>query len=628
MNLKRVAILLLSVVPLAWAGALLAAPAATSDQRPNILWITCEDASPVLGCYGDTQAITPNLDRFAQQGVRYSNAFAAASVCSPARSCLITGVYPSSLGTQHLRSRLPIPEQIRCFPEYLRDAGYYCTNNSKEDYNFKTPAACWDESSRQAHWRKRKSGQPFFSVFNILTTHQGQIRLADEQFAKRTERLAPDERHDAASIALPPYYPDTPRVRRDVARFYDLMTAMDKQAGDLLAQLDQDGLADRTIVFFYSDHGTGLPRHKRWLYDSGIRVPLIIRFPERFRHLAPAEPGGTTGRLVSFVDFAPTMLSLVGLEIPDTMEGRPFLGARAGEPRRYVFAIRDRVDEVYEMSRAVRDERFEYIRNYLPHRPVMQWSDYSERTPTRQEIRRLAAAGELTGPAERMASPTKQPEELYDTREDPWEIHNLADSPKHQATLRRMREVHRAWMLDTRDTGLLPEAELYLRGNGRPPYEVVRDAGYPLRRIAETADLVGRGASVLPELTTRLTDADSAVRYWAAVGLTALACEARPATDALIATLEDPAPDVRLAAAEALCKLGHENEALPVLVAGLNHDNGWVRLHAAIALAGAGDSARGAAAEIEKAIQAKHKHQATNYVRWALDHLLKTIQNM
>ncbi|MCH5374871.1 MAG: sulfatase, partial [Planctomycetes bacterium] len=269
--------------------SLAAAPSSDGD-RPNVLWITTEDLSPVLGCCGDEYAVTPNLDRFAQQGVRYTHAFAMASVCTPARSCLITGVYSSSLGTQHLRGEQPLASSVHCYPEFLRQAGYYCTNNVKEDYNFTTPKAAWDESSNKAHWRNRRPGQPFFAIFNLMTTHQSRIRFSESDFAELTSRIEPGQRHDPALAPLPPYYPDTPVVRRDVARLYDLVTAMDLQVQDLLDQLQEDGLADDTIVFFYSDHGTGMPRHKRWLYDSGTRVPLIIRFPKKYQHLAPGGP--------------------------------------------------------------------------------------------------------------------------------------------------------------------------------------------------------------------------------------------------------------------------------------------------------------------------------------------------
>jgi len=335
--------------------------------KPNILWITCEDTSPYLRCYGAALAVTPNLDRLAGQSILYTNAYATAPVCAPSRSCLITGVYATSLGTQHLRSDVAIPRRIEPFPKLLRAAGYYCSNNFKEDYNFKD-VTIWDDSSPTAHWRHRRAGLPFFSVFNIMTTHQGQINGSDaEFFAKYTSRLKPEERHDPRLIALPPYYPDTPMVRKIWARYYDLITCMDQQVGEILAQLEADGLADSTIVFFFADHGLGIPRFKRTLYDSGLRVPLMVRFPARYQRLAPLASGGRTDQLVSFVDFAPTVLKLAGVSIPSHMQGQPFLGdgpasspagaglkpglpAKAVE-REYIFATHSRVDEAYETPR-------------------------------------------------------------------------------------------------------------------------------------------------------------------------------------------------------------------------------------------------------------------------------------
>ena len=623
--------LLVTVVPaaaLAWfAGLAFAGDDPAAAGPPNILWITCEDISPHLGCYGDGYAVTPNIDRLAEQGVRYTRAFATASVCTPARSCLITGVYASSLGTQHLRGHAPLPQRIRCFTEYLREAGYYCSNNVKEDYNFTTPPGAWDESSRQAHWRGRKPDQPFFSVFNFTTTHQGQIRYSAEQFAKINAQLAPDQRHDPAKVPVPPYYPDTPEVRRNLAQLYTQITKMDKQVRGLLDQLQEDNLAENTIVFFYSDHGDGLPRHKRWIYDSGTRVPLVIRFPEKFQHLAPGRPGATVDRLVSFVDFAPTVLSLAGLEIPATMQGRVFLGRQAGPSPQYVFAIRDRVDEVYEFSRTVRDGRYRYIRNYMPHRPRMQHSDYSEHTPIRKELRRLAAGGELQGPSEQFMSPTKAPEELYDTQADPHEIHNLADSPDHREILRRMRSALHGWMIETCDMGLLPEAQMHTRAGGNSPYEMARQDGkFPIERILEAAERVGRGPAERPRLTALLAEDDPAVRYWAATGLAALGPEARPAAEALTKALADPAPSVRLAVAEALCRLGREKDALPVLAAGLEDQDHRIRLQAAMTLVALGRQARPVIAQMKKAAAETNKSQHATYARWALAHALKNLQ--
>ena len=309
-------------------------------RTPSILWITAEDMSPVLGCYGDDYAITPHLDRFASESVRYTHAFAAAPVCSPSRSCLITGMYPASTGTQEMRSAHALPTGVRGFPSYLREAGYHCTNNVKTDYNTadhdRLVEESWHDSSKTAHWRNetRKEGQPFFAVFNDMTSHQSRSTVwPHAAFQKHVQKkLGPDEIHDPAKAPIPPYYPDTPVVRKEWARFYDCVTAMDRNVGRILAELEEDGLADNTIVFFYSDHGSGMPRHKRLLHDSGMRVALMVRFPEKLQHLAPAEPGAVLDRLVSFVDFAPTVLALTGQKVPGYMQGRTFSRATRAMP--------------------------------------------------------------------------------------------------------------------------------------------------------------------------------------------------------------------------------------------------------------------------------------------------------
>ena len=262
-------------------GFLLAGTApSVSAERPNILWISCEDISPNLGCYGDRYASTPQLDRLALQAVRYTQAFGITGVCAPNRSCLITGVYPCSLGSQDMRCVIRLPDTVRCFPEYLRAAGYYCTNNAKTDYNFPVPKTAWDECSRQAHWRKRPPGKPFFSVFNLEVSHESQIRVPDRQFFENTARLTPEQRHDPAKAPVPPLHPDQPEVRRDWARYYDNITAMDYQAADLLAELEAAGLAEDTIVFFFGDNGAGMPGCKKWIWQSGLHVPLWSGFPQ------------------------------------------------------------------------------------------------------------------------------------------------------------------------------------------------------------------------------------------------------------------------------------------------------------------------------------------------------------
>ena len=599
---------------------------AGSAERPNILWITCEDISPNLGCYGDAYAVTPNLDRLATQGVRYDRAFAPIGVCAPARSCLITGMYPPSIGTQHMRCEGTLPAEAKCFTEYLRQAGYYCSNNAKTDYNFKRPKSAWNACSRKAHWRNRKKGQPFFSVFNYTSCHESQIRLPEPKYRQRTAGFTEAERHDPARALVPPYHPDTPEVRRDWARYADMITHMDKQVGKILEQLKDDGLEDDTIVFFYSDHGAGMPRSKRWLYDSSLRVPMIVRSPARYRHLAPGEPGSATDRLVSFVDFGPTALSLAGVSVPAHMHGEPFLGKQATPPRQAIYGFRDRMDERTDMLRCVRDARYKYIRNYMPHRPWFheQHLNYMYQMPTMRVWQRLADEGKLTGPPAVFMQRTKPPEELYDTQADPWEVKNLAGDPKHRPALERMRRELRRWMTDIRDLGLLPEADLRTRFGKRPPYDAVRrDPGmYPQQRIQAAAELASRmDPANCGKLASLMKDDDAAVRYWAIQGLIALRDKASAATKALLRALKDPSPDVRIAAAECLCRLGHDAEALPVLVAGMNHDGEWVRLHAVNVLDRIDEKAKPVLAQMKHAAQTPGK-----YCGRVLEHALEELE--
>ena len=613
----------LSVNRLSWAAAALAllalAPAGRADEpgpaRPNVLWITCEDISPNLGCYGDAYARTPVLDKLASQGVRYTDAYAITGVCAPNRSCLITGVYPSTLGSHDMRSTTRLPDHVKCFPEYLRAAGYYCSNNVKTDYNFPTPKTAWDECSRKAHWRNRKEGQPFFSVFNFTVCHESQIRQPDASFFKNTARLAPDQRHDPAKVAVPPFHPDTPEVRQDWARYHDLITAMDYQAGDVLAQLEEDGLADETIVFFFSDHGAGMPGCKKWVWESGLHVPLIVRFPEKYRKWAPGASGSVCDRLVSFVDFAPTVLSLAGVDVPPHVQGKAFLGPQAAEPREFVYAIRDRMAERYDTVRVVRDRQYQYMRNFVPHLSWSQFVSYTEEMPTMKVWRRLAGEGKLNAVQARYFRPTKPIEELYDTAADPHQVHNLAGDPKYGPVLERMRSESAAWMKRTHDLGLLPEYEMHRRVEDRTPYDVARDPRLnPLDRLLEAADLANRmDAGCLEELVKLLGDDEPALRYWGATGLVALGKDAAPAVDALVRAIEDPAPNVRIAAAEALLNLGRTDDALPVLIAGLEHPTAFVRLRAINVLDRLGEQARPALPTIERA-RLKEKSHAGDYV--------------
>jgi uncharacterized sulfatase len=589
-RIRRLACAALWLVPAALA-------AEEAPPHPNILWITCEDMSPHLGCYGEGYAVTPNLDRLAGQGVLYTRAFATAGVCAPARSCLITGMYPPSIGSHHMRCQGRLPAGARFFPEYLREAGYHATNNSKTDYNLPARAGAWDESSPRAHWRQRPDrSRPFFAVFNLTATHESQIRLPEAEHLEKVKGFTAAELHDPAKAPIPPYHPDVPEVRRDWARYHDRITRMDREAGAILRELEEDGLAGDTIVFFFSDHGAGMPRSKRWLYDSSLRVPLIVRFPAKYRHLAPGEPSSRTDRLVSFVDFAPAVLSLAGIRPPAMLQGRAFLGPHAGPPREYVHGHRDRMDERYDFCRAVSDGRFKYIRNFLPHLPWFgsQHVSYMFEMPTMRAWERLAAEGKLSGPAALWMAATRPSEELYDTRDDPHEVVNLAAAPGHRETLERLRRECRRWQEEIADLGLLPEDDVRARFGSEPPYDAVRrdPSLYPLARLLAAADVVplARRADEDPGadwhlsgMMNLLDDPDPAVRWWGAQALIAFRGRTLITMPWLQskASRPDPAPAVRLAVAEAMLAIGPSEAALETVRGGLGDGNEWVRLQAA-----------------------------------------------
>lgn len=535
--------------------------AVAQAPRPNILWITAEDIGPHWGCYGDAYATTPNIDALAARGLRYRTVWSTAPVCAPARTAIIAGMYPTSLGAEHMRSEVAPPPWLRMYPQFLRDAGYYCSNNSKEDYNISKPGQVWDDSSPRADYRNRGEGQPFFAVFNYTMTHESAVRRRPHTW-----------RHDVDRAPVPPYHPNTPEVRQDWAQYYDNIADFDAKVGEHLRRLEAEGLADDTIVMVYGDHGPGLPRCKRWPYDSGLRVGLVVFVPEQFRALIPSRDraGGEVRRLVSFVDLAPTVLSLAGLRPPAWMQGRAFLGPYAAEPPEYLFGLRGRMDERIDMVRSVRNARYVYLRHYLPHRIYGQYMEYMFQMPTTRVWKDLYDAGRLDSPAQRRFWEPKPCEELYDLEADPHETVNLADSPDHRAVLERMRNALRRHVLDVRDAGFLPEAEVHRRAAaaGLTIGEFVRRPElYPLERIFEAAELAaGRDETSVPRLVEMLGDRDSGVRYWAAVGLCirgerAVAAGGEP----LRRLLADESPSVRLAAAEALARFGAASDRAPAV---------------------------------------------------------------
>jgi N-sulfoglucosamine sulfohydrolase len=561
----------------------------SAAEQPNIIWITAEDMSPTLGCYGDDYATTPNIDRLAVQSSRYTHAFATAPVCSPSRACLINGCIATTQGTHPMRSLFPLPEEMSGFPTLLRKQGYYTSNNVKTDYNSAAAdaitASSWDDSSETAHWRNRKPGQPFFSIFNLMTSHQSRTMVWPyEQFQREVQsKLREDQIHDPEQAPRLVYYPDTPLVRKTVARYYDCVTVMDIQVGEILSQLEADGLADDTIVFFYSDHGSGMPRHKRALFDSGMHVPLLIRFPKKYQGLAPSPAGAVVDRLVSFDDFAPTVLSLTGIDsLPPYMRGHAFLGPLDVVTRQYVFGHRDRVDEIIDLARSVRSRDFLYIRNFMPHLGYNQQSAWIDQGEVRQDFYALARSGKATPAQAQYLSDTRPREELYDCTSDPLNLHNLAASAQHQSVLGKMRGALRDHLRVSRDLGFVPEVELWRLTKGTTPIEWAATGSPDLGSLRRAAELVG--SDDFEAIGRALADRDSSVRYWGAVSCSAAKKLPEPIVQRLHQLLESESAAVRIEVANAIARQTDDPVGLTALIGLLDHDDETVILHAARAI--------------------------------------------
>jgi arylsulfatase A-like enzyme len=545
-----------------------------APDLPNILWITSEDNSPFLGCYGDSFATTPHLDQLAAEGFLYTHAYANAPVCAPARNTIITGVYACSGGNQHMRSQYRKSDVIQSYPRFLRQAGYYCTNNPKEDYNInpEQTKGIWDESGKTAHYKNRKPGQPFFAVFNSTISHESSIHTSIP-----TEEL----RHDPRKVKLPPYHPDTPEMRHDWAQYYDKVEDMDAWVGSILEELEESGEAGNTIVFYYGDHGGVLGRSKRFVYESGTRVPFLVRIPEKYKYLFPASnPGAKVDRLISFVDLAPTLLSIAGIPIPEWMQGHAFLGKQKTPDPEYAFMFRGRMDERYDMVRAVRDKQYRYIRNYMPYRIPGQHINYLWKAPSMQSWEQAYLQGKCNDMQSAFWEP-KSSEELYNTEKDPWEVHNLAEDPAYREVLERMRKANDEWVTRILDTGFIPEGERNIRAGNLPFYDYMRSGEVPFKDILKAADLASLGKKEnLAQMNEWLKNDDSAIRYWAATGLLILKEDARVAIPQLKDALDDPSPDVVVVAAEALYNLGEKQTGLNAMLGVLKHPDVFVRTHA------------------------------------------------
>lgn len=530
-----------------------------TGPMPNVLWISSEDHGQEMGCYGDTFATTPNVDALARRGLMYRNVWSNAPVCAPARTTIISGMYPTSLGAEHMRSMVHSPHDFEPFTVTLRGAGYYCTNNNKEDYNITTPEDMWDESSKKAHYKNRESEQPFFAVFNSTLSHESAIR-----------NFKGEPKHDPAKVTVPAYHPDHPTVRRDWAIYYDTVTQADSAAGKLLDELHASGLSESTIVFYWGDHGSGMPRHKRWPSDSGLRVPLVVYIPEAFAHLRTDDyvVGGETDRPVSFVDFAPTMLSLAGIEPPQWMQGHAFLGHYATPKQPYIYGFRGRMDERVDLVRSVTDGRYVYIKNYMPHLSQGQNVAYQMETPTTRLWRKLYDEGKLNAAQSRFWTEPKDPEELYDLQVDPDEVNNLAKSADHTEILQRLRSAHRDHVFKIRDLGFIPEGERHDLVGSQSPYDFSHELeNYPLEEIFEAAQLASaiddKSDDRIAKLVQMATDKsiDESISYWGALGIRMRGKETVQSNAELMTQLLDNRPTVTsMVAAESILRFGPESE--------------------------------------------------------------------
>jgi N-sulfoglucosamine sulfohydrolase len=539
------------------------------DYQPNVVWFSTEDISCLINPYGDNTVPTPNLNRLANEGITFENAFTVCGVCAPSRHSIITGMYPSTTGGNYMRTwDRKVPEDFTFWISLFRKAGYYCTNNAKTDYNFTEPdnASLWDDCNKTAHWINRKKDQPFFAVFNDHVTH---------------ESMMWNNKGDAYtvikdSVPLPPYFPDDPIIRKDVARVYSNIMDMDLHVGVILRQLEQAGLMDSTIFVFWSDHGGPLPRQKREIYDAGTKVPLIIRLP-----------GGKFAKakmddIVTLMDLGPTMLSLCGIKPPKDVHAKAFMGKYKTATREYFFAARDRMGAAYDIVRATRDKRYLYIRNYEPGKSPHYYIGYRAGMDMYNRMLELKEQNKLNQEQMIWFAENKLTEELYDTWNDPFQLNNIAGLPANDSILARLREQHEKWFIEIKDIGLIPEAEVFALQEQfkKTIYQIIREQDYPMQKIRETAILNEKGPEAIPELEKALSDTMATIRFWAARGLGRLGKAAQNSIPLLQKAIRDNNPIVRIAAGYALYQLGEKQVGYQVVKKELSSEHYFVRMMA------------------------------------------------
>jgi len=547
-----------------------------AQNKPNILWITIEDSSPqFFGCYGNKVAHTPVIDKLADEGVRFTNAFSTGTVCSPSRSTIITGVRTYKAGTGNHRSNYPVPEYIKGFPFYLKQQGYYVTNNSKTDYNVADAKAfineAWNESSGKAGWWNRKAGQPFFAVFNFMESHQSRtMTMPYEWYLKNVwNQLDDDERIAEDEFDMPPVYRESDDMRKHFARVYNSISLTDKRIGQLLDRLEQDKLRDSTIIFFYADHGEGEPRGKTNGINYGYRVPFIIWFPEMYKHLSPWGTAGiVSDELVSFEDLAPTLIALAGGELPEHLEGRVLLGKNRSEPVDHLVLSADRSDNGIDMVRTITDGRFLYSRNYLPFIPQGRYIRYMYISEIVQQMR-SDYNNNLLDSLQRSYFEPRPAEYLFDIENDLWETKNLANDAEYKQVIERIRKQLDEEMINARDVMFLPEYEIGLISKKETPYEYRLDKNrYPFEDIYKAASLSGkRGAVIAEQQASFLKNENGIIRFWAIMGLRSQPKAVLEKYKREIATgMNDAYPPVMVAAAAIAFQQWNNEEAAEQLM--------------------------------------------------------------
>ena len=536
-------------------------------ERPNILWLSTEDIGPQLGCYG-YDVKTPKLDAFADQSLLYKNAWSNYPVCAPARTTIITGMYATSLGAGNMRCNAIKPDSLKLLPELMRSGGYYCTNNSKTDYNFLDVGKVWDESSRKAHWKNRPQDKPFFAVFNYTKTHESKIRNESH-----TAKI------DPKSVTLYPYWPDTPEVRKDWAQYLDNIEKLDGWFGNHLKSLQDAGIADDTIVIFWGDHGSGMPRHKRFAGDSGMRVPMIAYVPEKWKSLWSDDyvAGARSDRLVSFVDLAPTTLKIAGVEVPKSMQGSSFLGAESPHAK-YNYGFRNRMDERNDVSRSISDGKFVYIRNFMPYLPHGQQVAFQQMTPTSKVWYQQFRDGKLNEVQSAFWEPRAKVE-LYDLEADPYETVNLASDESYASNLKELKTALRTKLLEIVDLDLVPESTLYAyeKTTGQSRVLYAQSEGFQMQSLFDAAE----GKDVAKNLISDRVE----LQYWAIVNLIGSKVPSSSEDQKTVSSLmlNSPSPAIRVKAAEfCLSKKIMNDQAIETLLtlANINQSSYYAAVNA------------------------------------------------